>query len=72
MEGVARLMVFAGIVIALAGLALWGAARLGLGRLPGDILIEGNNVRIVFPIVTMLIISVLLTIILNIAIRLWR
>lgn len=37
-----------------------------LGRLPGDIRIEKGNTRFYFPIVTMIIISVLLTVIINI------
>jgi uncharacterized membrane protein (DUF106 family) len=36
-----------------------------LGRLPGDIRIEKGNTRIYFPIVTMLLVSVLLTIVIN-------
>ena len=37
-----------------------------LGRLPGDIRIEKGNTRFYFPIVTMIVISVLLTVIINI------
>lgn len=72
MDTLARTLVFAGVAVALFGLLLWGAARLGLGRLPGDIVIERENVRIFFPIVTGLIISIILTLILNIAVRIWR
>jgi H+/Cl- antiporter ClcA len=40
------------------------------GRLPGDIRIERENFRFYFPIVTMLVLSILLTIIINILRRL--
>jgi len=40
------------------------------GKLPGDIRIERENVRFYFPIVTMLVLSLLLTIIVNILRRL--
>ncbi len=43
-----------------------------LGRLPGDIRIEGETVSCYFPIVSMLIISVLLTLIINIIVRLFN
>lgn len=37
-----------------------------LGKLPGDIRIEKENVRFYFPITTMIIVSILLTLIVNI------
>jgi hypothetical protein len=56
------------IVFGLALLALgfaWPAIqKLGLGRLPGDILIERENSRIYIPIATSLLISVVLSLIL--------
>jgi DUF2905 family protein len=56
-----RILIVAGVVLIAAGL-LWPLiARLGLGRLPGDIAIERDNVRFYFPIVTSLVISVVLT-----------
>lgn len=36
-----------------------------IGRLPGDIRIEGENTRFYFPITTMIIVSVVLTILVN-------
>ncbi len=50
MDQVARLLVFAGVFIALAGLILWGMSRLGFGRLPGDIVIDHATFKLVFPI----------------------
>ena len=59
-----RWLVTIGLVLVIIGL-LWPWLReLGLGRLPGDIMIERGNVHIYFPIVTCIIVSVALSIIL--------
>jgi hypothetical protein len=56
-----RWLVALGLVLVLVGL-LWPLlSKLGLGRLPGDIVIERGNVRFYFPIVTCLIVSVVLS-----------
>jgi hypothetical protein len=56
-----RWLVAIGLVLVLVGL-LWPVlSKLGLGRLPGDIVIERGNVRFYFPIVTCLIVSVVLS-----------
>jgi hypothetical protein len=72
MSGFAGILIFIGIAIALLGVLLLGASRLGLGRLPGDIAIEGENVRIYAPIVSMIILSIVLTVVLNVALRIFR
>lgn len=59
----ARLLILAGIVLIAAGLIWLVAERVGLGRLPGDIVIERGSVRIYIPLMTMLIISVVLSIV---------
>ena len=57
-----RWLVALGLVLVFVGL-LWPLlSKLGLGRLPGDIVIERGNVRIYFPIVTCLIVSVVLSV----------
>jgi Protein of unknown function (DUF2905) len=56
-----KLLIIAGIVLIAVGLAWLAGERLGLGRLPGDILIERDNVRIYIPLMTSLIVSVLLS-----------
>ena len=55
-----------------AGVILWVMARLGFGPLPGDILIQRGNAWIAIPLATSLVLSILLTVVLNVAIRLWR
>jgi len=72
MNGMASVLIFAGIAIVLAGLLLLGASRLGFGRLPGDIAIEHENVRVYAPVVSMIVLSIVLTIVLNVALRIWR
>jgi hypothetical protein len=65
-----KLLVFVGLAIAVFGLLLWlapGSLR-WMGRLPGDI--RGDHFA--FPIVTCLVVSVVLTILLNLAARLFR
>jgi hypothetical protein len=68
---VARLLMTAGAVLFLAGAAAELAAKFGirLGRLPGDIVWEGKNVKVFFPVVTMILVSVALTLILNLIAR---
>jgi hypothetical protein len=66
-----RLLVIIGIVIALVGAVLWLAGRTmpWLGHLPGDIRYESDNVKIYFPLATMILISLIGTIVLNIIVR---
>lgn len=56
-----RILVIAGVVLIAAGLAWPWLARLGLGRLPGDILIQRGNTSFYFPIVTCIVVSVVLS-----------
>ncbi len=65
-------IVVLGVLLLIVGGALWlmGRAGLPLGRLPGDIRIEREGFSCVFPIVTMLLLSIVLTILLNVIIRL--
>jgi len=67
---VGKLLVAIGLAIALVGALAWLAPRSlrWMGRLPGDI----RGERFAFPIVTCLVISVVLTIVLNVLARLLR
>ena len=53
-----------GAVLVVAGLAWPWLAKLGLGRLPGDIHIERDNFKFYFPLATCLLLSAVLTLIL--------
>ena len=71
MENFARYLMIGGIVLFLIGGGAYLASRFGipLGRLPGDIRIEGENGSFYFPLTTSILVSVLLTILLNIISR---
>jgi hypothetical protein len=61
-----RLLVVLGVVLVAVGAALLFADRLPwLGRLPGDIRVERGNWRFYFPLATSLLISVVLTLLVN-------
>ena len=60
---ISRLLIIIGIVLVVLGLAWPLIQKLGLGRLPGDIVYEKDNVRFYFPIVTSIVISLILTLI---------
>lgn len=55
------LIVVLGLAIAVIGLLVWSGALSWFGRLPGDIRIERESVRIYIPIVSMFILSVVLS-----------
>lgn len=59
----ARLLIGAGVLLIIAGLVVTLAERVGihLGRLPGDIRIEGPRGGFYFPVVTCLLLSLLLS-----------
>jgi Protein of unknown function (DUF2905) len=60
----ARWLIILGVVLILAGLLWPWLGKLGLGRLPGDIVIERENFRLNLPITTSILISVILSLIL--------
>jgi peptidoglycan biosynthesis protein MviN/MurJ (putative lipid II flippase) len=63
---IAKFLILAGVILVLAGLAVMLVPKIPwIGRLPGDIDVKGKNFRIYFPIVTCIILSALLTILLN-------
>jgi len=71
MESIGRTLMLGGIVLFLAGGGIYLAARFGLplGRLPGDIRIEGENGALYFPLASSILVSVVLTIVVNVIIR---
>ena len=68
-----RLLLVIGGAIVLLGAAVLLAGRVPwLGRLPGDILIRRGNSTIFIPIVTCLVVSLILTVIINVVLLLLR
>jgi len=74
MESIARYLMIGGVILFLIGGGIYLASKFGipLGRLPGDIRIEGENGSFYFPIVSSIVVSVVLTIVLNVIARLLK
>jgi Protein of unknown function (DUF2905) len=66
---VGRLLLVVGIIVAAAGGFLALGGRLPFGRLPGDISIQGQSSGFFFPIVSCIILSIVVTVVLNLIIR---
>lgn len=64
-----RALVFLGIAMVVVGALVWLGGRLGLGSLPGDFSLRGERWGCYIPIVSSLIISVILTLLLNLLFR---
>jgi Protein of unknown function (DUF2905) len=60
----ARFLILLGLAILLVGLLWPYLNRLGLGRLPGDIVIQRDNVTFYFPLMTCLLLSLLFSLVL--------
>lgn len=56
-----RLLIILGLILVVAGVLWPWLAKLGLGRLPGDIVIERESFRFHFPITTSILISLILS-----------
>lgn len=64
-----RVLVVIGVVLVVVGGVAMLGVRLPFGRLPGDIAIEGERGGFYFPIATMIVISVVLTVLVNLLLR---
>jgi hypothetical protein len=64
---IGRWVFFAGIAVMVLGGVLWLVGRFGLplGRLPGDIFIQRDGFSFYFPLTTMILISLILTVVAN-------
>jgi hypothetical protein len=67
-------IVIFGLGMVVLGLVLWVVGRLGLpvGGLPGDIRIERPGWSFSFPLVTCIVVSIVLTAVLNLILRFFR
>ena len=65
-----RLLLIVGLVIAAVGGLIIAGRRLGLGQLPGDVSVSNGSSSFFFPIVTCIVISVVITVLLNLFLRL--
>ena len=71
MEQTAKILVLVGCVFILAGGVVYLLSRLNINfnRMPGNFVYNGENVTVYIPCATMILISILLTVILNVIIR---
>jgi hypothetical protein len=68
----ARTLIILGALLLLAGLLWPWILKLGLGRLPGDIVIERDGFRFYFPIVTGLLVSLVVSLVVSAVLWLLR
>ena len=69
METIGKTLLGLAIALAVVGAVLLLLSRAGVDRLPGDIVFRGRNVTVYVPLGLMILLSVLLTIALNLF---WR
>lgn len=69
-----RILIIIGATLVFSGVVIIIAIRYfpWLGQLPGDFRLEGDNYKIYFPFATMIIISIVGAILLNIFLRIFR
>lgn len=73
MNPIAKWLITGGILLIVIGVFWQLVGRfIPLGRLPGDIVVEKENVKVYFPIVTMIIISILLSLLFSLGGRFFR
>ena len=73
-SAIGKSLILFGIGIVLLGGILWGGSRLGipLGKLPGDIFYQKDKVGFYIPIVTCVVVSLALTVIINLFLWIFR
>ncbi len=59
------LLIGIGVLVVLTGLLVWSGALAWFGRLPGDLHYERGSTRIYFPITSMILVSVILSLLIN-------
>jgi hypothetical protein len=67
-----RVLIILGAVVVVAGILFLVLGKTPFGRLPGDINITNGNFTCVAPIVTMLLVSLVVTVVVNIVLSLFR
>jgi hypothetical protein len=74
MENIGRFLMIGGIVLFVIGGLVFLAAKFGIpiGRLPGDIRIERDGFSFYFPLASSILISIVLTIVINVILRLFK
>ena len=68
-EGVGRILIGGALVLLVLGVLFLLLGRLGLDRLPGDLVFRRGNLTVYFPIGVMILVSVVATVLLNVFLR---
>jgi hypothetical protein len=63
MDSIGKTLVILGLALAVIGAFVWLLGRNGGGFLPGDVVIERKNVKVYFPVVTCLVVSLVLSLV---------
>jgi uncharacterized membrane protein len=69
LEGVGKLLIGGAVALLVLGGVLFMLGRMGVDRLPGDLVLRRGNFTLYFPIGLMILLSVVGTIVLNIILR---
>ena len=64
-----KALITIGLFFIIAGILMMAGSRLGLGKLPGDIFFRRGNTTFYFPLATSILVSLLLTLLLNLFFR---
>jgi hypothetical protein len=71
-EQIGRILILVGIIVLVLGLIFLLLGRTPIGRLPGDFTFSNGGFTCFVPVVSMILLSLLLTLILNVVIRLFN
>lgn len=69
LDRLGRVLIGVGLLVVLAGGVLLLLAGLGIGRLPGDLTFRRGNLRVYVPIASSIVISIVLTLLVNLFLR---
>ncbi len=72
LQNIAKLLIFCGIAAVAIGVLLFFAGKLGMGQLPGDFAWKRGQTSIYFPVATSIIVSIVLTVVVNLVLRFFR
>lgn len=69
LSGIGRVLIAVGVLVVMVGVLLVIGSKLGIGRLPGDVSFSWGSARFYVPLATSLLLSVILTVVLNLWLR---
>ena len=71
-QSLGLLVIGLGVAAIIVGVLIWAGGLSWLGKLPGDIKIEGKNATIFIPLMSMCLLSILVSLVLNVIARLLK